>query len=222
MRVLCVIVHASSLFFGQAQTSPVGQKQPRSINRAIGSAPFQKKNTRNTQTHKSGSPAVSRCPTRECMPITWHYGKLPVNRSDAFHLRGNKPQRNLDRFGFWTGTNQNFLPDNSVQEVIRLGYPRAKIREGGMKGAWFLHSPGSKIFLDIGRTLHATSRAEFVKRYTLPIKLSRSYQFALDYTNLTCVTAQAHGFDTVQFFGRPLEVVMPGRYVYSAAEVVQG
>lgn len=140
------------------------------------------------------------------MPIAWHYGHL-----DAFHLRGNGPQRSLDKFGYWTGGDAQFLPDDSVQEVIRIGqkafYPRPKIREGGMRGGWFFHAPGSNIFMDLGKTFHATSRADFVRRHAIPIKLPPSYPFALDYTNHTCATAQAHGYDTVQFLGKPLEIV---------------
>ena len=144
--------------------------------------------------------------------IQWHYGQILQNDSGAFHLKGNGPARSLDRFGFWTGKTSNFLENDTVHEVIRIAqkhfYPHAKLREGGMKGTWFLSAPGSGIFIDMGKTIQLNSRHEFVKRFALPIALPKSYPFALDYTNLTCVTAQKYGYDTVQFKMRPmLEIV---------------
>ena len=127
-------------------------------------------------------------------------------------LKGTGPTKSLNNFGFWTGKSSQFLQNDTVHEVIRIGqkhfYPHAKLREGGMKGTWFLHAPGSGIFMDIGKTIQMDSRDQFVNRFTLPIKLPKRYQFALDYTNLTCVTAQKYGFHTVQFRISPfLEIV---------------
>lgn len=143
--------------------------------------------------------------------IRFHYGHPSVNDTIAHLLKGNGPTLKLNNFGFWTGTKSTFSNDYTLQEVIRIGqqffYPHKKLREGGMKGAWFYHSPGSGIFMDTGKTLKCSSRFEFVKRFNISIRLPKNYPFALDYTNLTCHYAQQYGFHTVQFKSVPLEIV---------------
>ena len=107
-----------------------------------------------------------------------------------------------------------FWPDGAWVEVTRISesffWPHPKSREGFDNGCWFFAAPGSGIFLNAGRSLRATTRAEALealgmvndtlgsKNHSLASQMV-GYPNAFDYAPF-CRRVRALGYDTLQFF----------------------
>ena len=103
----------------------------------------------------------------------FHYGRMPTsftpNATVACHRQyriGGGPTTGLNRFGYFVDEAcrpHRMWPDNTRVEVTRIAQrafePYAKIREGGMKGCWFFLAAGSQVWISLGRTLMAGTRA---------------------------------------------------------------
>ena len=108
----------------------------------------------------------------ECFMYSTDWSRTMCARAHAKHatllLPSSLLTRNFNSFGRWQpvampgacSTNAfsapTFFPDHRWVEVLRLGID---FQEGGLYGCWFFASPGSGVFLNLGRSLRATNRS---------------------------------------------------------------
>ena len=147
----------------------------------------------------------------------FHYGRMPAsftpNATVACHRQyriGGGPTTGLNRFGYFVDEAcrpHRMWPDNTRVEVTRIAQrafePYPKIREGGMKGCWFFLAAGSQVWISVGRTLMAGTRARAALELGLAENGTGQVRAAhaerdLDYVDI-CTAARRHGYDTIQY-----------------------
>ena len=152
----------------------------------------------------------------ECFMYSTDWSRTMCARAHAKHatllLPSSLLTRNFNSFGRWQPVAMpgacsinafsapTFFPDHRWVEVLRLGID---FQEGGLYGCWFFASPGSGVFLNLGRSLRATNRSMLA--VALQLNLTAKGRMFLDWNpwrlehnTRICEFARARGFDSVQ------------------------